>query len=122
MLSLQSKTGRKFAVDLSEVVSVDYDGEGVVHFILSDRMVLSIGGEDWGGPVSPEDAQQIIDMWVDERGLPTIPVEDLEPLEDDEDEDEDEGLDPESPPKSPALRDKRRRTKNLNRGRRKKRK
>ena len=120
MLSLQSKTGRKFAVDLSEVVSVDYDGEGVVHFILSDRMVLSIGGEDWGGPVSPEDAQQIIDMWVDERGLSTIPVEDLEPLEDDEDEDE--GLDPEPPPKSPTLRDKRRRTKNLNRGRRKKRK
>jgi hypothetical protein len=113
MLSLQSKTGRKFAVDLSEVVSVDYDGEGVVHFILSDRMVLSIGGEDWGGPVSPEDAQQIIDMWVEERGLPTIPVEDLEPLED-----EDEGFDPEPLPKSP----KGRRTKNLNRGRRKKRK
>lgn len=79
MLRIESRNGRIFAVDLVDMVAITF-AEGEVTFHTSRGGTLSLGGEAWGGPVSREEANDIIDLWEDERGLVELEEADLELL------------------------------------------
>jgi hypothetical protein len=61
MLHVQTANGRDFAIDLSDVVAMDFDN-GVLAFH-TDAQVFRLGGNAWGGPVAQEDAQALIMEW-----------------------------------------------------------
>lgn len=79
MLRIESRNGRIFAVDLIDMVAITF-AEGVVTFHTSRGGTIHLGGEAWGGPVSRAEANDIIDLWEDERGLVELEEADLELL------------------------------------------
>lgn len=127
MLTLQSNTGRIFSIDLADVESIDYDGKAVLTFHTPTRTVY-IGGKDWGGPVDPDSAREIIEMWA-EHHQPwpdeDDPTEEYPPLPDDHvdpvtaEEIEEPEPEPEPAPEPKKKPKKKRRTKRLGRTRRK---
>ena len=62
MLRIESRNGRVFAVDLAEVVAATF-AEGVLTLHLPSGSTLAMGGESWGGHLSLEEANEIIDLW-----------------------------------------------------------
>lgn len=80
MLTLQSNAGRIFVIDLAAVESIEYDGYGTLMFHTSHRTIL-IGSKNWGVPIAPKAAQQIIDKWVAHRQVEGVPPAPTAPVE-----------------------------------------
>ena len=66
MLRVESKNGMIFALDLRDVVGVLY-ANGVVHFRTVYNQEIPLGGPEWGGIISPDDARAILDQWEEWR-------------------------------------------------------
>lgn len=80
MLRIESNQGRLFTLDLTVVVGITYDF-GVLTFALESGSSLQIGGDEWGGKFSIQEADQIIDLWETERWPDVIEREDTPGLE-----------------------------------------
>lgn len=101
MLRIESRNGRIFAVNLVDMVAITF-AEGVVTFHTGRGGTISLGGEAWGGPVSREEANDIIDLWGDELDLVELEEADLEPLPSPPMPPPDTGLDVTTPVASPV--------------------
>lgn len=69
VLRIESVTGMIFAIDLAEVFSILYSS-GVVRFRTVYGYEVTLGGPEWGGIVSVEDINSILDQWEDAREGP----------------------------------------------------
>lgn len=67
MLRVTSKTGMIFAIDLRDVVHMLY-AHGVVRFRTVYDQEVTLGGPEWGGPLSADEAGQVFDLWSSVRG------------------------------------------------------
>ena len=69
MLRIESVTGMIFAIDLAEVFSILY-ANGVVRFRTAHGYEVTLGGPEWGGVVSVDDVNSILDQWEEAREGP----------------------------------------------------